>query len=355
MHHIRIPPRRPGPGGALAVRPAARAHHLPVPIGVEMKVRPSVKKICDRCKIIRRRGCIPRKNCRTTPGTAAPGLGEDIWSHRRRRPPPRQARRHRAALHLRHRADPVACIVAGTGVEAGTKVRDLSEDEVSAIRNFIDRTYKVEGDSPRRGAGHQAGTSRPGPTSIRHRRASRSAASARTRTRAPARARRRPSASSARRVSRRDRGQAQGEEGPPARARTCRTARSTSSRPSTTRSSPSPTCRGTPCLASAGNVGFKGSRKSTPFAAQLAAEQAARRAQEHGLTKVDVFVKGPSPGARPRSGPSPPRGLGILGIQDVTPVPHNGCRPASAAASSDAPAGPRAAASTARDVLREVG
>ena len=59
--------------------------------------------------------------------------------------------------------------------------------------------------------------------------------------------------------------------------------------------------------ASAGNVGFKGSRKSTPFAAQLAAEKAARAAQEHGLQKVDVFVKGPGSGPRPRSARSPPR------------------------------------------------
>ena len=78
--------------------------------------------------------------------------------------------------------------------------------------------------------------------------------------------------------------------------------------------------------ASAGNVGFKGSRKSTPFAAQLAAEQAARRAQEHGLTKVDVFVKGPGSGRETAMSPSPPR-ASRLGIQDVTPVPHNGCRP----------------------------
>jgi small subunit ribosomal protein S11 len=73
--------------------------------------------------------------------------------------------------------------------------------------------------------------------------------------------------------------------------------RPTSSRRSTTRSSPSPTCRATRSAGRApGNVGFKGSRKSTPFAAQLAAEKAARQAQEHGLQKVDVFVKGPGSG-----------------------------------------------------------
>jgi small subunit ribosomal protein S11 len=79
--------------------------------------------------------------------------------------------------------------------------------------------------------------------------------------------------------------------------------------------------------ASAGNVGFKGSRKSTPFAAQLAAEAAARRAQEHGLLKVDVFVKGPGSGRETAIRSLAATGLEILGIQDVTPVPHNGCRP----------------------------
>src|SRR5512144_2024584 len=79
--------------------------------------------------------------------------------------------------------------------------------------------------------------------------------------------------------------------------------------------------------ASAGNVGFKGSRKSTPFAAQLAAESAARKAQEHGLQKVDVFVKGPGSGRETAIRSLAATGLEVAGIQDVTPVPHNGCRP----------------------------
>ncbi|HEX2030779.1 MAG TPA: 30S ribosomal protein S11 [Actinomycetota bacterium] len=79
--------------------------------------------------------------------------------------------------------------------------------------------------------------------------------------------------------------------------------------------------------ASSGNVGFKGSRKSTPFAAQLAAEAAARRAQEHGVRRVDVFVKGPGSGRETAIRSLAATGLEILGIQDVTPVPHNGCRP----------------------------
>ena len=79
--------------------------------------------------------------------------------------------------------------------------------------------------------------------------------------------------------------------------------------------------------ASAGNVGFKGSRKSTPFAAQMAAEAAARRAQEHGMRKVDVFVKGPGSGRETAIRSLQAVGLEVGTISDVTPVPHNGCRP----------------------------
>ena len=79
--------------------------------------------------------------------------------------------------------------------------------------------------------------------------------------------------------------------------------------------------------ASAGSVGFKGSRKSTPYAAQMTAEAAARRAMEHGMKKVDVYVRGPGSGRETAI-----RSLGAIGlevgtIQDVTPTPHNGCRP----------------------------
>jgi small subunit ribosomal protein S11 len=79
--------------------------------------------------------------------------------------------------------------------------------------------------------------------------------------------------------------------------------------------------------ASSGNVGFKGSRKSTPFAAQLAAEAAAKRAMEHGVKRVDVFVKGPGSGRETAIRSLAAAGLEVAGIQDVTPVPHNGCRP----------------------------
>ena len=79
--------------------------------------------------------------------------------------------------------------------------------------------------------------------------------------------------------------------------------------------------------ASAGQVGFKGSRKSTPFAAQMAAENCARKAQEHGMKKVDVFVKGPGSGRETAIRSLQAAGLEVGAIQDVTPVPHNGCRP----------------------------
>jgi small subunit ribosomal protein S11 len=79
--------------------------------------------------------------------------------------------------------------------------------------------------------------------------------------------------------------------------------------------------------ASAGNVGFKGSRKSTPFAAQLAAEACSRRAQEHGVRRVDVQVKGPGSGRETAIRSLQASGLEVIGIKDVTPVPHNGCRP----------------------------
>lgn len=80
--------------------------------------------------------------------------------------------------------------------------------------------------------------------------------------------------------------------------------------------------------ASAGNVGFKGSRKSTPFAAQMAAEQAGRKAMEHGIRKVDVHVRGPGSGRETAIRSLQGVGIEITGIKDVTPTPHNGCRPA---------------------------
>jgi small subunit ribosomal protein S11 len=78
--------------------------------------------------------------------------------------------------------------------------------------------------------------------------------------------------------------------------------------------------------ASAGNVGFKGSRKSTPFAAQMAAEACARRAMEHGVRRVEVVVKGPGSGRETAIRSLQNTGIEVTGIKDVTPQPHNGCR-----------------------------
>lgn len=78
---------------------------------------------------------------------------------------------------------------------------------------------------------------------------------------------------------------------------------------------------------SAGTVGFKGSRKSTPFAAQVTAESAARKGMEHGLAKVEVFVKGPGSGRETAIRSLQSAGLEVVGVKDVTPQAHNGCRP----------------------------
>ena len=79
--------------------------------------------------------------------------------------------------------------------------------------------------------------------------------------------------------------------------------------------------------ASAGELGFKGSRKSTPYAAQMAAEEAAKGAIEHGLKTVEVYVKGPGSGREAAIRALQTAGLEITMIRDITPIPHNGCRP----------------------------
>ena len=79
--------------------------------------------------------------------------------------------------------------------------------------------------------------------------------------------------------------------------------------------------------ASAGGLGFRGSRKSTPFAAQMAAEEATKAAMEHGLMNVEVFVKGPGAGREAAIRALQAAGLEVNSIKDVTPIPHNGCRP----------------------------
>lgn len=79
--------------------------------------------------------------------------------------------------------------------------------------------------------------------------------------------------------------------------------------------------------ASAGTVGFKGTKKGTPFAAQMAAESCARKAMEHGVKRVDVYVRGPGSGRETAIRSLQAVGLDVSSIKDVTPIPHNGCRP----------------------------
>jgi len=79
--------------------------------------------------------------------------------------------------------------------------------------------------------------------------------------------------------------------------------------------------------ASAGTIGYKGSKKSTPFAAQMASESAAKKAYDAGMRKVDIMVKGLGPGRETAIRAIPVAGLEVMSITDVTPVPHNGCRP----------------------------
>lgn len=83
----------------------------------------------------------------------------------------------------------------------------------------------------------------------------------------------------------------------------------------------------TVCWGSSGSAGFKGSRKSTPFAARLAAEQAIKAATSMGLQEVDVYIKGPGPGRESAIRAVQSLGLRVHSISDITPVPHNGCRP----------------------------
>ncbi|MDR0763991.1 MAG: 30S ribosomal protein S11 [Synergistaceae bacterium] len=79
--------------------------------------------------------------------------------------------------------------------------------------------------------------------------------------------------------------------------------------------------------ASGGNVGFKGTRKSTPYAAQMSAAQAAKNAQDHGVVEIDVVVRGPGPGRESAIRSLQAAGLQVNVIRDATPIPHNGCRP----------------------------
>ena len=84
---------------------------------------------------------------------------------------------------------------------------------------------------------------------------------------------------------------------------------------------------GAVCWSSAGFLGFKGSRKGTPFAAQVAAEDAAKKALENGMKSVDVYINGPGAGREPAVRAVASAGLRVSSLRDITPIPHNGCRP----------------------------
>ena len=165
-------------------------------------------------------------------------------------------------------------ILAKTGVNPDTRVRDLTEDEVQKIREVIGSEYKVEGDL------------------------------------------RRETALNIKRLI--ERKEKKHVESGAAHIR------STFNNTIVTITD----AKGNALSwASAGGLGFRGSRKSTPFAAQMAAEQAAKAAMEHGLRQVEVFVKGPGSGREAAIRALQAAGLEVNSIKDVTPIPHNGCRP----------------------------
>jgi small subunit ribosomal protein S11 len=208
-----------------------------------------------------------------------------------------------------------------TNLPRDTRVRDLTDDEVARLRAFIDANLKVEGDLRREVAANikrkmEIGTYQ----GLRHRRGlpvrgQRTRTNARTRQgRSPDLIMAKPSAGG-RRPKRRE------------RKNIAYGIAHIKSSFNNTIITITDQQGNTIAWASSGNVGFKGSRKSTPFAAQLAAETVARRAMEHGVRKVDVMVKGPGSGRETAIRTIQNTGIEVVGIKDVTPIPHNGCRP----------------------------
>ncbi|CAI8054640.1 30S ribosomal protein S13 [Geodia barretti] len=179
-------------------------------------------------------------------------------------------------------------------VEGNPRVQDMGEDDLTRIREIIDREYMVEGDLRREVNGNirrliDIGSYR----GLRHRR-NLPVRGQRTRTNARTKRGTRKTVAGRRRAGTRSLTDPQGN-----------------------------------LLAwgSSGTAGFKGSRKGTAFAAQRAAEGAARKAMEHGLRQVEVFVRGPGSGREVAIRSLQAAGLAITSIRDVTPIPHNGCRP----------------------------
>jgi small subunit ribosomal protein S11 len=243
-------------------------------------------------------------------------------------------------------------ILNATGIGYDLRTKDLTDEDLVALREYIENNYRIEGDLRRRSRRTSGARSRSAATRVSGTAgACRCAASGPRRTPAGARVRRRPSPARRRQeevmaalmVGDDSHGAISkaGQVMPP-RSRTAAGPKKVrrkekknvahghahikSTFNNTIVSITDPT-GAVIAWASAGHVGFKGSRKSTPFAAQMAAESAARKAAEHGMKKVDVFVKGPGSGRETAIRSLQAAGLEVGTISDVTPQPHNGCRP----------------------------
>ena len=187
-------------------------------------------------------------------------------------------------------------IIKATGVNPDIRVKDLSEDDVSKLREYIDHNVKVEGARTRKG---------PKKTIANKKKKAR-------------RDRMATKASGKKTVATRRRRERKNIE---------RGAAHIQSTFNNTIVTITDTQGNAVSWASAGEMGFRGSRKSTPFAAQTAAETAAKAAMEHGMKTVEVYVKGPGSGREAAIRALQTAGLDVSMIKDVTPIPHNGCRP----------------------------
>ena len=194
-------------------------------------------------------------------------------------------------------------ILSKTGINPDTRVKDLSETEVAQLRDYIEHNLKVEGDLRREVSLNikrlvEIGCYR----GVRHRRGGNIMAKTTKVTK---------------RVVRKRKERKNVERG----------AAHIASSFNNTIVTITDTAGNALSWASAGGLGFRGSKKSTPFAAQMAAETAAKAAMEHGLKTVEVYVKGPGSGREAAIRSLQAAGLEVSLIKDVTPIPHNGCRP----------------------------
>ena len=223
-------------------------------------------------------------------------------------------------------------ILKATGVNPDTRVRDLTEDDVSKLREYIDHNCRVEGDLRRdvafdikrlieigcyRGVRHRKGLPVRGQrskTNARTRKGPKKTIAHKTKYGGVSMAAQKGGKKTA---VRRRRGRKNIDRG----------AAHIQSTFNNTIVTITDTQGNAVSWASAGELGFRGSRKSTPFAAQTAAETAAKVAMEHGMKSVEVFVKGPGSGREAAIRALQAAGLEVSMIKDVTPIPHNGCRP----------------------------